>query len=193
MALPHIAQAQMLAGEFESLLLHYSPKSIAVLGCAGGNGFERISPNVTERVVGVDINPAYIKETRARFSGRFDTFELYIGDIQTAAVAFEPVELIYAALVFEYVDIHTAFARVRTLVKSEGILCTIAQLVSSSTSAVSSSPFSSLQSLTQIMHLISPEELRTCAEEVGFKQISARALELRSGKSFQVQLFRAHD
>ena len=54
MSLPEVAQAGMLSREFEVLLRQYVPESVAILGCSGGSGFDRISPNVTSRVVGVD-------------------------------------------------------------------------------------------------------------------------------------------
>jgi hypothetical protein len=40
MALPDLGQAKMLSNEFEELLRTYSPVSAALIGCAGGNGFE---------------------------------------------------------------------------------------------------------------------------------------------------------
>ena len=40
MALPDVGQAKMLAIEFDELLRTYAPISAALIGCAGGNGFE---------------------------------------------------------------------------------------------------------------------------------------------------------
>lgn len=40
MALPAVGQARMLADLFESLLREFLPQSVAIIGCAGGNGFE---------------------------------------------------------------------------------------------------------------------------------------------------------
>ncbi|HYM70233.1 MAG TPA: class I SAM-dependent methyltransferase [bacterium] len=191
MSLPRIGQAQMLANQFEFLLRQYAPASVAVIGCAGGNGFDRIALDTTSRVVGVDINPAYIDETRVRFSGRFRSLELYSGDIQTIDVIFEPVELIYAALVFEYVDLPSALARMRSLTTPDGVLGIILQLPSPTVSSVTPSPFPSLQLLAPIMRLVSPEKLRTLAEDVGFRLRSSRRIDLCSGKCFQVQAFRA--
>jgi hypothetical protein len=70
MALPGIEQAQLLSDIFSGVLEQYSPRSVAVIGCAGGNGFERISSGIS-RVVGVDLNPQFIAETETRFGGRF--------------------------------------------------------------------------------------------------------------------------
>ena len=48
-----VGQLQVLNELFRRVLMEFSPKSIAVFGCSGGNGFEHIDPNVTERVVGI--------------------------------------------------------------------------------------------------------------------------------------------
>jgi SAM-dependent methyltransferase len=82
MALAEVAQAQVLSGIFAEVLKEHAPRSVAVLGCAGGNGFTEIDPTITPRVVGVDINPDYIAQTRARFQNRIPTLELFVGDIQ---------------------------------------------------------------------------------------------------------------
>ena len=71
-----IAQAPMIASEFESLLSEVSPSSVAVVGGAGGNGFDRIDPGTTARVVGIDINPASLEKVRERFSHQFLRLEL---------------------------------------------------------------------------------------------------------------------
>jgi len=43
MSLPEIGQAQMLADQFELLIKRHSPASVALIGCAGGNGLERLT------------------------------------------------------------------------------------------------------------------------------------------------------
>ena len=64
MALPEVAQAKLLADVFHSVLAARRPSSVAVIGCAGGNGFDRIDTSITKRVVGVDINPEYVDVKR---------------------------------------------------------------------------------------------------------------------------------
>ncbi len=41
---PSIGQAAMLANQLELLLELRMPSSIAIIGCAGGNGLDRIRP-----------------------------------------------------------------------------------------------------------------------------------------------------
>src|SRR5262245_12932853 len=84
MALPEIGQAQWLADELELSVRQHSPKSVSVIGCAGGNGFDRLTGSVIERVVGIDINARYVEAVRSRFGGRIPGLELHVADIQFA-------------------------------------------------------------------------------------------------------------
>ena len=120
MALAEVAQAQLLSGIFAEALKEHAPRSVAVLGCAGGNGFTEIDPTITPRVVGVDINPDYIAQARARFQDRIPALELCVGDIQAEDLVREPVDVIYAALVFEYVDAGAALDRIRSILNPGG-------------------------------------------------------------------------
>ena len=67
---PRVAQLDALADLFEETLWRCIPDSVAILGIAGGNGLSRIDPAVTTRIVGVDINPAYLEAVRNRFQAR---------------------------------------------------------------------------------------------------------------------------
>ena len=69
-SLPAVGQSQLTADQLEILVRSYSPSSVAILGCAGENGFERLVDTRVSRVVGVDINPRYIEEARQRYAGR---------------------------------------------------------------------------------------------------------------------------
>ena len=67
--------------------------------------FRSISWDGVERVVGIDINPAYVEAVRSRFRSRIPGLELYVADIQCALPELAPVDLLFAALIFEYVDV----------------------------------------------------------------------------------------
>ena len=105
MALPEIGQAQMLAGELEFAVRRYSPKSIAIIGCAGGNGLDRLVGSGIERNVGIDINPAYVEMVSRRFRSRISGLELHVADIQSALPQIRSVDLVFAALILEYVNV----------------------------------------------------------------------------------------
>lgn len=193
MATPGIAQAQMLSEILADVADRFGPPSLAVLGCAGGNGFDAISPAITRRVVGIDLNPRYIAAARARYEGRFRSLELHVADIQKDALAFQPVDLVFAALVLEYVDVDVVIARTRAMLGKEGRLVTVVQLPGSSCGKVTPSPFASLQALADVMRLVAPEEVRRAAASQGYIEIESKIVASAGGKQFQVQVFNATD
>jgi len=174
MALPEVGQASLLAETFERVLREYRPGSVAVIGCAGGNGFERIDPAVTRRVVGIDINADYLEQARARWEARLSGLELVEGDVQDARLRIAPVELIYVALLFEYVAADAALAWCRASLDGEGCLVTVIQLASPERDAVTPSPFAGVHLLAGIMRLLSPDELRDCAAVAGLTEVARR-------------------
>lgn len=190
MALPQVAQAQLLSDVFVDVLARYAPASVAVLGCSGGNGFDRIQPAVTRRVVGVDLNPEYIEHTRRRYAGRFDTLELFVGDVQTERFAFAPVELVFAALLFEYVNAAAVLERIHDMLVPNGTLVAVVQLPCAAVPEVTPSPYTRLSKLAPIMRLVSPDKLSHWAAAAGYAEEDARTVATAAGKQFRVQCFR---
>jgi ubiquinone/menaquinone biosynthesis C-methylase UbiE len=189
MALPEVAQADFLASVFAHQLKELRPRSVAVLGCAGGNGFDRIDASLTKRVVGIDINRDYIEAVAKRFHERFDTLDLYVLDIASASMPPGPVDFVFAGLIFEYVEVSRALANVASLCRPGGQMATVLQLASPATSAVTASRFGSLQALAPIMKLVDPAEFALLASESGFKPISSSKTRLSSGKEFAIDRF----
>ena len=190
MALPHVGQAKMIANELEELLQTYMPTSVAIIGCAGGNGFEEASTAGVARVVGLDINPAYVAEAKVRYSRLIPSLELYCADIEEGTKHVLPVELVYGALVFEYVEVANAMKNLRALCLPGGLLAAILQLPKEGIESVSPSRFVSLKELGAIMRLVPADEFRQVAEEMGFERLSEKLITLESGKQFSVQVFK---
>jgi len=189
MALPQVAQAGLLADVFELMLTMYAPESVAVLCCAGGNGFERVDPKVTGRVVGIDINPAYLAQAAERWRDRLPGVQFLAGDIAGEPVPFEPVSLIYAALVFEYVDLTRAVQFAASRLQPGGRLCSVIQLPSATVPEITPSRFTTLSALSGSMRLVAPGKLQDLATANGLTAVHAEARELPSGKRFQLQVF----
>jgi SAM-dependent methyltransferase len=189
MALPGIGQAEMLASHFGQLLETWAPASAAVIGCAGGNGFDRVRIEVTKRLVGIDINPLYVQELAYRHAATVPGLELYVRDIQDPLERIAPVDLIYAALVLEYVEPEAVVRNLYSLCRPQGVLATVLQLPAPD-SPVSESPYTSLQALAPAMHLVSAERLTACAAAAGFAPLSQGRITLSSGKAFALQAFR---
>jgi hypothetical protein len=60
MSLAGIEQLQTLNALMKQRLDRYKPRSVMIWGVAGGNGLEHINPQTADRVVGVDVNQAYL-------------------------------------------------------------------------------------------------------------------------------------
>jgi hypothetical protein len=189
MALPGVGQADMLATQFAQLLATWAPESAAVIGCAGGNGFDRVRVAITKRLVGIDINPQYIQELAYRYAARIPGLELYVRDIQEPLGQIKPVQLIYAALVMEYVEPVAALRNLAALCGPDAILATVLQLPTP-TAPITDSPFIRLQELAPALQLVAPEQLAAMAAAQGFALLATRQVSLSSGKQFALQLYR---
>jgi SAM-dependent methyltransferase len=191
MASPQVAQAQLLADELQRAVRHWRPRRPLVLGCAGGNGFERLDPGWNPRVIGIDINPEYIAAARDRFGSRFLFLELYVDDIQdlNSIVEIAPVDLVFAGLIFEYVDLDRALCRIKRLLAPGGVLVAVLQLPCEA-GPVTPTPFTSLGTLARTMKLVPVAELVRVAAKHGFSAGAARTVRAAGGKDFAVQTLR---
>lgn len=189
MALPDVGQSEMLANEFSTLLNAITPKSVALVGCAGGNGFDKVAGTGVERLVGIDINADYIADAKKRYSKKGPELELYCLDIQEKLPEIEPVELVYAALLFEYVDVLSALKNIHKLSRPGGVLAALLQLPKEGAEAVTPSPFTSLSQLSSLMQLIPPNDLNEYAAAEGYELLSQKTITLKSGKRFSLHIF----
>ncbi len=191
MALPGVGQASVIAELFDHTITRWAPSSVAVIGCAGGNGFDKINPEVVRRIVAVDLNSQYVEETRRRYSQRLPSLELLCADVQSESLNYGPVDLTYAALLFEYVDIPSALRTLKRNSRPGATLTAVLQLPHAAMPSVSPSRYQSLGSLSSLMRLVSPEDLDTAAQKAGFGSVDVATIELPSGKQFCVQNFTA--
>jgi hypothetical protein len=191
MTLPHVRQAQLLSSILGSALETYTPRSIALLGCAGGNGLEQLEGWELGRVVAVDINPRYVERVGARWRSRIAGLDLVVGNVEKDDLHIAPVDLVFAGLLLEYLDIAAALPRIRSMVSLGGTLISVLQSASAVTPEITPSPFSSLSALSSIMQLVPPDRLKALAENHGFREIDVRTVQAEGGKNFVVQSFRA--
>jgi ubiquinone/menaquinone biosynthesis C-methylase UbiE len=185
MSLPAVGQAGYLADALERVAREHSPASAAIIGCAGGNGFDRLELAKVRRVVGVDINPAYLAEVRRRYLGCFHDLELICEDFTSEACRFDAADLIYAALVFEFADVTAGLASLRRLVRPTGLAAVVLQLPHRAIEAVTPSPFSSIAKLAPVVRLVPPAQFEEAARRAGFGIRSSVRHGLPSGKAFQ--------
>lgn len=190
MDMPSVGQADMLAAGCANLVKTCRPVSAAILGCAGGNGFEQAVSGGVKRLVGVDINPAYIADAEIRYRDRIENLELYCADLSGHMPPIVPVDLVYGALVFEYVDIARALQNIKALCLPNGVFASLLQLPAEGKASVTPSPFNSLLTLGSIMQLVPPDEFQSAAEAAGFGFVSRKVISLDTGKQFCLQIFR---
>jgi hypothetical protein len=146
---------------------------------------------VVKSIVGVDLNPQYIERSRARFAQHLPNLELVCADVQCESLKYGPVELTYAALLFEYVDVASALRTLKRNSRPGAVLTTVLQLPHPVLPSVSPSPYQSVCGLAQLMKFVAPEELRGAAAIAGFAPVDTATIELPSGKKFCVENFAA--
>jgi len=192
MALPYVGQSELMSDAVAEALRQYRPSSMAIVGCAGGNGLERVIGAGVQRVIGIDINESYVQCAQQRFGDRIPGLNLIVGDIEATEFDFEPVDLVFAGLLFEYVDTHRALKNIRSMLLPGGVLKAVLQLPSQAAS-VTPSPYRSLELLSPILRLIPPERFASHAEKSGFSVLSRQIVVANGGKQFAVQSLRAND
>jgi SAM-dependent methyltransferase len=191
MSLPEVGQAEMLVNELGKLLAAYAPTSLALVGCAGGNGFKEAAEAGATRIVGIDINADYLEDAWERYADWIGDLELHCLNIEEDVAQCSPVQMVYAALIFEYVNTTKALNNLRDLCLPNGIFAVVLQLPKQGAANVSPSSFHSLKTLSSIMQLIVPEEFRTTAEEEGFCFLAEKVIALESGKQFSLLVFKS--
>jgi len=189
MALPSVGQATLLSGELGRLAAKFQPDSIAVLGVAGGNGLERPELKPVKRVVALDINSKYLDVCAGRHAKRFKSFVPVAHDLNCGAPKFKPVDLIFAALILEYVRWPEVIQMLPSLLTAHGILAFVLQLPSRRAPAISPSPYIRLERLRAGFSFVSSHELGARLSQVGFTRREARKVNLISGKSFCVGVY----
>jgi len=190
MSSPEVGQLQFLSEVMGKVLRELRPKSLCVLGCTTGNGFEHIDPEITSRVVGVDINSTYLDILKARWSGRLPGLELIGADIASCEIAPASLDLIHCALVFEYVQPAVVLPKVTAWLRPGGVACCVLQLPSEH-GPVTETGFTSLRRLEPMMKLVDPVSLKALARDLGLCEIRSWTETLPAGKAFFVGLFRS--
>jgi SAM-dependent methyltransferase len=184
----HVGQAQFLDRHFGKALEDLRPGSVAVLGAAGGNGFDRLPGSTARRTVAIDINPRYLAELERRHAGSVAGLGCLCGDLADPAIGFEPVDYVHAALVFEYTDPAVALGRMGEWLKPAGVLGVVLQLEGGG--CISPSPFPSLGRLIPSITLREPGTFANLAREAGLERVSERVVSLPGGKRLHAARYR---
>jgi SAM-dependent methyltransferase len=186
-----VGQLAPLAGIFAQVYTAARPPSVALLGCATGNGLEAIDPAVTPRTVGIDVNPQYLAIARGRHARLGAALELRCADLLDCDLGAGAFALVHAALVFEHVDPAALAGRIARWLAPGGICAVVLQLAGADQPppAVSPTAFASLQALSSTMRLLTPDDLRRLFAPHGLDELRAWEAPLPGGKAFHVGLY----
>lgn len=183
-----VGQLVVLADLFADALARCRPRSVAILGIAGGNGLEKIDPSITERVVGFDCNPSYLEAVRQRHAD-LRGLELSRVDLAEQRVAADPVALVHAALIFEHAGMGRCLDNAISLVAPGGSLSVVLQLPGEPGTEVAATSFSSVRQLRAGFSLIEAAEFRKAVEARGLRLSGEVRRSLPAGKGFWMGLF----
>ena len=184
-----VGQLHLLNNLTKKYLEKLSPKTVVFLGIAGGNGLEHIDNSVTDQVFGIDINQNYLDETKKRFKDRIPNLHLINIDISSEKTEeITKANLIWAALIFEYVEIDTCFKFINSIILENGYLIVTIQ-ENNGVSSVSQTGIETIKSAGQIFKLISENDLVSSANKFGFCKIDFEENILPNGKSLKTYTF----
>ena len=179
-----VNQLVPLADLFGEALVRLRPRSVAVLGVAGGNGLQHVDGTLTTRVVGIDVNPAYLAATRARFPD-LRGLDLRCADLEHDDLPdVEPVSLVHAALVFEHAGTGRCLDTAVRLVAEGGHLAVVLQLPSETLDPVTPSAFESMATLAGDFTFVDPHRLRRVLAQRDLRLVHQARFTLSTGKAF---------
>lgn len=190
MSAPEVAQARLLADMLSLEINARGPKAVALPGCAGGNGLERIPVGSKIRVFAADINPEYIAAAKRRFARKLPNAHFAVHDIEAGPMSCPPLDLVFAGLLFEYLDIEKTLSNIRQMLEDDGLLVAVLQLPSAGKAAVTPTRYRSLSALEGFMRLVPPNELTESAGKLGLQLESSETRRSPAGKRFELMRFR---
>lgn len=164
------------------------PRRLAVLGVATGNGLEHVNVRETGRTVGVDVNLSYLAVTRQRHMRLGPSLQLVCADLERVDLEESAFDLVYAALVLEYVDVRVAIPRIARWLSPGGALAVVLQLAGPGL-APADWPDAAVQGLAQAMRLVPPAELRALCATAGLEERRAFVVPLPTGRRLFAALF----
>jgi hypothetical protein len=191
MGASNVLQAPMLAALMGDLVSAYTPHSLCILGVAGGNGLADLSRSSVKKVIAIDINPHYLEVCRRRYAMSFEHFVAVQHDLSSELPPVGTSDLVYAALIVEYIDQSRFAAYMCDLVAPRGVLVFVFQNRGVEITPISQTGISSLSRLTSVHTYVHIEEILEHLERRHFQILDRRVLEPAAGKSFTVLVTRA--
>ena len=186
MSSPNVDQLAFLGRIFKEALDRHDCSAVALPGCATGNGLEYINSETTRRLTVVDINPDYLEVLRQRHEKSLPGLEIVEADLQACILPKRGYSLIFAGLIFEYLDPRKLLSKIYGWLQQNGVMVAVLQLSAKDVKKVTETPYASLKKLESIMHLVSPQAFRAMARYAGLQELEAETVIPVPGKPFYI-------
>ncbi|MGV8114464.1 MAG: class I SAM-dependent methyltransferase [Lentimicrobium sp.] len=178
-----VGQAQVLRRLLGDCLTRYKPGSLALIGCATGNGLEEVDPAITGIVHAVDINPAYLEQLNQRFGQSLPGLNIHCLDMETDLLPFSDAELIFCGLVLEYVKPEVLIPKLLQALSPDGTLVIVIQQTRKS-SFVTPTRYNSLALLSGFAGEVSVDEMAALLGANGLCLCEMDEVRLNDSKTF---------
>ncbi len=188
MAHDSVQQTALLADLLERAAAEFRPASLAVIGCSGGNGLDRIDASC--RVGAIDINTEYVEAAKLRYEGKFGDAVFQVHDIEEGPVPGGPYDMVSCALVLEYVDLETAATNIVQTTKPGGRIIVVLQGLNADKPMVSQTPITSVNRLDPIMTLLDPSAVESAFSKRNCTLEARETVRSVTEKEFHALVFR---
>jgi len=177
-----VGQSILLNSLTKKYLDEANPETAVFLGVAGGNGLEHIDKNITQSVIGIDINQDYLNTAFKRYKHTIASLQLVNLDIVKNTESICKADFIWAALVLEYTGIDKVLEFCTNNIREGGHLIVSIQS-NNNKQSVSPTGIDSIKKAGEIFSIVSPGNLLSKALETGFILIDKEENTLPNGKS----------
>lgn len=182
MKLKTVYQLQTMNQIMKKQFYQYSISSLMILGIAGGNGLEHIQPHQFKKIIGIDINPDYLKECQKRYPHLDEELKLLCVDLTHFPLTLPHTDLVISNLLIEYIG-YDCFQKVIQTVNPQYISCLIQ--INTDETFVSDSPYIHVfDNLDNVLHSIEQTALINKLKEIHYSCILQEENALPNGKTF---------
>ena len=138
---------------------------------------------------GIDINQNYLDETEKRFKNQIPNLNLLNIDISSKKTEkLTKANLIWAALIFEYVETGKCFEFINNNIQDNGYLIVTIQ-ANNGGNSVSQTGIETIKSVGQIFRLIDPNDILSFADKFGLVKTDFEENILPNEKSLKTYTF----
>jgi hypothetical protein len=181
MSLDSVRQLQAMNAIMKEQFSAYPVCTATVLGIAGGNGLEHVSPDKFRKVYGVDINTDYLRAVSQRYTKLSGILECLQIDLISEAEKLPKAQLLIANLLIEYIG-YVAFQRTVSQTAPEYVSCVI-QINTDEEQWVSESPYlHAFDRLDEVHQHMEEAVLTTAMNDIGWSLILQESCPLPNGK-----------